>query len=858
MHGGKLPIVAFGTAVLALLVVFFPSLFFGRVISPLDALYNTPPWRATHRPVEVTNPDLSPAATVSLSLMEAAHRDGTSIDVWNPYAGCGGPGTLTWSDGLLSPAVLPFVSWIDPARLPNVMILVKLLLAFGGMWLLLGRLGLDDVAASAGAVAYALAGSLTANWFWPSSATAAALPLVVWGVDTTLTSKRPWRWLAGGVLAWLVFLSGGAPGVTAVGCVTVLVWVIFRWVRLHRRQEHPGWTAVTLVVAPLVAFAVLAPSFELYSLNVERSAHRPAATEKSWGGAVARLLINPFAFGDPRQETFEPPVRMGALPFHDTVLSVGFVTLVLALMGAATGRWEALFWLAIFGGGLLCMAWMPGGRLPGLLIGGGAIRVTALAPVVALAAAVLAGLGTAALERIAGTGVLRDACGFVIVAIVLEQGMFAGHLLAFLPPGQARWAGTRGLSFLESQAVRAPERVAPLGDTLTPDTAQAYGLEDLRSRQAPVAAYRRLLAAIDPQVGVEPSRGLRLNAATVDLEHPYLRALGARWVVEDPRYSLVEFSLGQDTIEVEPRHVLIGPLGAGSTVSQDVFLPRGCSRLAVNAGRRGPEPVGPVVVDLVDEMSGRRRASWQVPATKLADDGFVWLNLPPGLDVGHRFRLTVIAKLTAGALWLRRTSNPHALDGRLVWNGREVHGDLGLSFDVSGYVPVYNGSDLRIWEDRQALPRFWMVSRVIPGGLSRLLKAQPPLDLKRLAAVPAADAAKLAALVERPVPRGRESLALVAFSPATYELRSTLQAPALMVSSVPAQPALWSATIDGHRVQFVTVNGLFLGLPVPAGTHRIDLRAGLSPGRWAVFGIGMLAWIGLAIGSVWPGKGQWW
>ncbi len=857
MHSGKFPVVAFGTIVLALLVVFFPSLFFGRVISPLDVLYNTPPWRATHRPVEVTNPDLSPAATVSLSLMEAAHRDGSSIAVWNPYAACGGPGTLTWNDGLLSPAVLPFVFWIDPAHLPNVIVLIKLLLAFGGAWLFLRRIGLDDLAASAGGAAFALAGPLTANWLWPSSATAAALPLLLWAVDVTLVSERPRRWIAAGSVVWLLFLSGGAPGVTVTACAVVLAWAVFRWIQMRRRRTHSAEKVMALLIAPAIAIAVLAPSLHLYeAAGVHASTSTSALPTGSWGAAAFRLFADPFAFGDPRQATFEPPARMGTIPFHDTVLSAGLVTLVLALFGAATGKREAGFWLAILGGGLLAVAWAPGGRVSGWLPGAKAIPVAALAPVIALGAAVLAGFGMAALERIAGSGTLRAACGLLIVAIVLEQGMFAGHLLAFLPPAQARWTATRGVSFLEHQAALAPARVAPLGDTLTPETAQAYGLEDLRSRMAPSGAYRTLLSLIDPQVSVEPSKGLRLNAATVDLEHPYLRALGARWVLEDPRYSLVEFSLGQDTIEVEPRHRLLGPIVTGSAVTQDLFLPRGCSRLALNAARRGPEPVGTVRVELTDEISGRRRASWNVAAKRLAADGFVWLSVPPGLDARHRVRLTIVPNLRAGAVWLRRTSNPHALNGELLVNGHRVHGDLGLSFDVSGYVPVYSGADLRIWEDRRAAPRFWMVRRVIPGGLNLLLKAQPPIDLTRAAAVAPGVERALAPLLGRHVPHGRESLVLRSWSPAAYELHATLRAPALMVSSVPSRPALWRATIDGHRIRPVRVNGLFLGLPVPAGTHRIDLKAALPPGRWAISGIGMLAWIVLAAAAGWPGKGR--
>ncbi|NOZ78035.1 MAG: YfhO family protein [Acidobacteria bacterium] len=857
MHITRFPVVATGTVVLALLVVFFPSLFFGRVISPLDALYNTPPWRATHRPVEVTNPDLTPAAMVSLSLMEAARHDGRAIALWNPYLSGGASGTLAWNNGLLSPAVLPFWSWIDPARLPNAMVLVKFLLAFVGLWLFLKRFGLGDVPASVGGVAYALAGPLTANWLWPSSATAAGLPLLLWAIDKTLASARPWRWIAPGVLAWLVFLTGGAFGTTLVGGVIVAAWTAFRW--LHVRKERPGWTrpAIALAVGPLLAVAVLAPSVGLFAASLHSSGvPKSPVARSSWGAGAVRLLGDPFVYGDPRKETFTPPSRMGTVPFHDTVLSVGTVTLFLAILGAATRKREAVFWTVVFGFGLLMVAWGPAGGLLDVIPGGRGIPAFRMAPYIALAAAVLAAWGVAALQRLAGSGVLGSACGLLIVAVALEQGMFAGHLLAFLPPSQARWPVTRGLEFLEKNAVDEPSRVAPLGDTLTPDTAQAYGLEDLRSRSASTRSYRRLLSIIDPQVEIEPEKGLRLNAATVNLQHPYLRALGARWVLEDPRYGLVEFSLGQNTVEIEPRHGLVGPLVAGSVVTQDLFLPRGCSRFALNGDTRREKTVGTLRVTLTDEMTGLHQAAWTVAASKIATDGFVWLNMPPGLDMAHRFRLTVVSEIASGTLWLRRTSKPHALDGELLWNGRKIRGDLGLSFDVSGYVPVYTGRDLRIWEDRRAAPRFWMVRRAVPGGLNKLLDAQPPFDLMQEAVVSPRSFQRLKQLLKRHVRHGREELLLKAWAPALYELRSTLATPALMVSSLPSRPALWRAYIDGHRIRLMTVNGLFIGLPVPAGTHRVRLEAGLPVDLWAASGIGMLLWMGLAIGAVWAGRGR--
>ena len=837
------PSLAVATVLLALVVVFFPSLFFGRVISPLDVLYKHPPWRAVHHPVEVTNPDLEAPATAYLPLMEAARQEGTSIAVWNPYLAGGGAGLLTWSNGLLSPTVLPFLPWLDPAFFPNALVLGKLLLAFIGAWLLGRRLGLGTAGASACGAAFALSGPLTATWLWPSSASAAALPLLLWAVDRTLGSERPWRTAGVGATAWLVFLAGGAPGSTMVGLYVVAGWTAWR---LRASSDPPGRIAKRLPavgVGALLAGAVLAPAMGLFTVTLGPSgALGSSLVHRGWGWSALRLLVDPFAFGDPRRGTFVPPAQLGGVAFHHLVLNIGFVTAVLALIGLVSRRKSVGFWAGTAAVFLAALAWTPAASAFSLLPGLRWVPVYRGAPVIALAAAMLAGFGVTALAAIRVGPGLRRAVPLLVAAIVLEQGLFAGHLLAFLPPREARWTATRGLDVLRERAAGSPTRIAPLGDSLPPDTAQAYGLEDVRAEYSSTSAFRRLLTTVDPQATTGPGRLLRLNPATTDLNHPYLRALGARWVVEDPRYGLVDFLLGQNTLEVEPRQAMLGPLRKGDVVEQDLRLPAGCSRLAVNGAGRGVVG-GALRTALTDEIDGRKVADWTIPAASLARDGSVWLNLPPGLRPGRRFRLRIEATNLGGRVWLRRTADPAALDGALRWRARRVKGDLGLSFDVSGYVPVYSGADLRIWENRHALPRFWVVRRIVAGDLQTMASARPPFDLGTTALIPPQEAAVLRKTVhsiKRPV---AEELRLTSWGPAEYSLRSRLAAPALLVSSLPIQPRLWRAAIDGRRRPLQVVNGLFAGLRLPAGDHRLELRARVP---WTWWALSCLGFVGLA------------
>ncbi len=835
----------------ALVVVFFPVLFFGRVISPMDVIQNRPPWDACHHPVEVSNAQLVDPATAYLPLMKTARRDGTATAVFNPYLSCGTVGTLAWNAGLLTPAVAPFLPWLDPARFASAMVLVKLLLALVGTWLLLRRLGLGETAAAVGAVASALAAPLSALWLWPSSATWAALPLLLWALDRTARSARPWRTAAVTAGAMFVFLAGGSATATVLGLALATVWTVAR-VPGGGRTGAAGRLAA-IVASGLVALAVLTPSLGLFMTGARATGALEATPHRVGLGLIAvRLLVDPFALGDPRRETFSPPAGLQDVGYAELALTVGWITAALALLGLASRRRGTGFWAAAGGAAFLVLAWTPAARVLGLVPGLAHVPPWRTAPVVALAAAVLAGHGVAALEELGLPVWTRRMLPWLGLAIILQQGLLAGHLLTWLRPKEAIPPWTPGLRFLAEKTAGTTARVAPLGDVLWPDTAQWFGLEDVRSRFASTRAYRRLLGAIDPQVWDHHDRNLRLNPATIELTHPYLGALGARWVLEDPRYELVDLSLAQETLEIEPRGALLGPLRARTRdpVIQELQLPPHCSRIALNATSQGQRAEGDLRIRLESADGRTLLADWTVAAPRLAREGSAWLDLPARLDTGTVHRLVVEPRITSGRIWLRRTSNPSSLRGTLTWGRRTIRGDLGLSLDVSGYVKAWEGRDLRIWENRRALERFWTVDRAVTGDLDTLLQADPPLDLASVAVVPPGHEALAARLQE---PGGTGEPATVSIrrkTPGSWSVRVQSSRPVLLVSSLPAVPPLWRVVIDGSPVEWLTVDAVFMGVPVPQGDHRVEVTAGL-PLWWRVAcGLGlasMLGFVGLAI-----------
>ena len=72
--------------------------------------------------------------------------------------------------------------------------------------------------------------------------------------------------------------------------------------------------------------------------------------------------------------------------------------------------------------------------------------------------------------------------------------------------------------------------------------------------------------------------------------------------------------------------------------------------------------------------------------------------------------------------------------------------------------------------------------------------------------------------------------------------------PALLVLSQAWFPG-WSATVDGHDVPVVRVDGMVQGVPVPAGAHEVVLRyqsASLRQALWLA-ALGALGFAALLI-----------
>lgn len=138
---------------------------------------------------------------------------------------------------------------------------------------------------------------------------------------------------------------------------------------------------------------------------------------------------------------------------------------------------------------------------------------------------------------------------------------------------------------------------------------------------------------------------------------------------------------------------------------------------------------------------------------------------------------------------------------------------------VTALPVVYRDDSVQIVENREALPRAWIVHDVVqrPAHEALSLLASGTIDPRSTAVVESAPPA-----VQSPG-GAPDTVVITEWQPETITLAVTTSAPGLLVLSEVATPG-WAASIDGKKAPVLQTNYLFRGIPIPAGTHTVSLR----------------------------------
>lgn len=167
-------------------------------------------------------------------------------------------------------------------------------------------------------------------------------------------------------------------------------------------------------------------------------------------------------------------------------------------------------------------------------------------------------------------------------------------------------------------------------------------------------------------------------------------------------------------------------------------------------------------------------------------------------------------------------------------------------------VPVYKDDEVSVYERTTALPRAWIVHRATQVAPGAAMGAVTRKDFAPRSTVILEDSVPT---LRHPSDRQTERADVEKYTPDYIALTTRTTAAGLLVLSEPYYPA-WKAYVDGEPVPLYAANHVVRAVPLPEGSHRVELRfesemlnAGLTTSALAyvalvcVWAMSLLRWL---------------
>jgi hypothetical protein len=762
---------ALAAALYAVLALGFvsPALLPGKTLSGSDYLWDTVPWKA-EKPASVplggANSQLADPGVQFLPWTEYTRDRLPDVPLWNPYVMLGRPFIGNAQSSVFSPVSAPGLVLPFWRSLALIAALKLFIAAFGTF--LLGRgLGIRFGGAFLAGCVYAF-GIIFVAWLsWPLAVVFAWIPWLLWTSDRVLKNPGALSVAALAVVVALQFVAGH-PESNFHALATTLVF--FAW-RLWRRRDGPAGVArpaLAWVGALALGTAIAGVAVVPFAEALARSADLEVRAESDFPNTALRYVLSVFLtdyWGRPTQAPRSAFTIEHAFYFGALPLFLALVSLVLR---PTAGR---------------------------------------------IAAALAAG---------------------VCVLIVSETPDFVPQVLAEVP-GFAQSHNTRlAIVFLLAAALLA-----------------GWGMHELMSK----LDRRRLMLAGLVAVAAVPIVAVALR---VPIDSDVGRALGIAWGFDDlsvagpgednaPLLRLVAI-LAWATLAV-PALILIALRMGG--LGPRTFAALAAALVVVDLWRAGmgwnpaieedvaSQPETPALREL--QAQAPARFAGLVPATgnvPLAPNTAMYYGLydARGYDypVDDRYQ-KFWQRYAAGNAPLRpitslATAHEPALRAlSLVGTSRLLQDPADPVLDAPGLRVAYDGPDGRVYANRRALPRAWVVgSQQVVTGDERTLRAVGDSDFDP----------RQVALVDDAVPGlGGGSgghAAITHYGPERVEIDATSRGPGLLVLSDLYFPG-WKAEVDGEEVDIERVDYLLRGVPLADGEHSVVFQ--YEPASWRI------AWI---------------
>jgi hypothetical protein len=453
-----------------------------------------------------------------------------------------------------------------------------------------------------------------------------------------------------------------------------------------------------------------------------------------------------------------------------------------------------------------------------------------------------------------------------LVPVVLLADLWLAH--AGYNPSVAReeyYPQTAATRFLQEQQRQddGPFRViaggaGPVG-VFMPNINLIYGLSDLRGYDA-----------LDPRLYVELAvraapGGMRATPGGFNTSR-MLDLLNVRYVMsapgDDPNYVV-------DVRQEASSGVTVGEI-TGETQPGQTFISQtdNVAGIQVLAAKYGRETLSPLVFHLKDYPTATTDlATVRLDPSKFADNSWWNITFPPIKQASKRqfyfyFDAPDATPETAATIWY--SQGDAYQEGTRMDGGVPIEGDLAFrtlslaDVEKPWFVKALDGGKdaASVYENRQALPRAWLVHRVQvePDAATRISRLRDP----------SFDRAGNAILSEA-LPPGYEGLATRGQGPGVRDqagdsvIITAYRAEEVSISTRSDQPGLlllsdlafpgWEASVDGQPSQIITADHALRAVYVPAGEHEV--RFVYAPASFRVGAVltvvGLVVMLGLLV-----------
>jgi hypothetical protein len=776
----------------------------GRTLSSSDMLWSTAPWTAS-APPDVrwggANFELADAITVFQPFFEHTRAVLPDIPLWNVHVMGGRPFLANAQSAIFSPFsapayVIPF--WKSLA----VMAILKLFVGAFGTYLFARALGLRFAGALLAGLVFAF-GTFFVVWLaWPLTNIFPLLPWLL--LLTELLIRRPDP-LVGAGLAGLVALTffGGHPETSFHVLVATVVFFGFRVLLAWSRRGRERAT----MIRPALAFGLALAG----------------------GTAVAAVMLIPLAEFFGQSGDYER--RLGWEPGHAEARYLGMFFLFdywgrptqTPLTGIVSNRgWYA--------GGITLML-----ASAGLLLRPTITRV-AFAGAAALSMAIVLGVDPffSAVTSLPGFRTAHN--GRMVIFVLFGLAMLAGWGLDELSRREAVPRLRRNLTIAAALLIfcvpvawmLAAGTLAP--DRLGPALEVASGLVDPPPPAAGAARDGDLLRAAGDPVPQETVDTIRLSAllqwlvlAGAGLALIVARVGGVRPRVRRilPAAAFAGLAVGVLVLDLFRANMGFNPaipIDHAKQPTTDAIRYLESRRPNRFAGLNRPGIGQPLQPNLSMRYGLYDARGYDYPVVRRFDNFWRATAAPPGDFIPPTGRAEPTAKSVRGMSLLSVTDimqDPHDPPVRLP-----------------GLRVAYSGPDARIYRNRNALPRAFLVGRqrVAPSAEAALAATTAPSFDAR------AEAITEARMPGLPVGSGggggRSGTArLTSYDNERVVAATRAGRRSLFVLTDVDYPG-WKATVDGRPTAIERVNYLMRGVVVPAGPHRVELR--YEPLSWRI------------------------